>query len=142
MGDWLTIEQVAEILDCSKDTVRRRIKSGEIDAEKRIGNFGLQWMIDSDKFNKVMQVVDVVPVTRSISIAELEGAMQRTIANAVSSAVKAEIQPLKEHMQILNEKLDRQEQMLNNHYRMVDERLRLLSEPKQQPKSFWQRLFD
>lgn len=140
MGDWLTIEQVAEILDCSKDTVRRRIKTGEIDAEKRIGNFGLQWMVDADKFNKVMQVVDVVPVTRSVSVAELEGAMQKAISNAVASALQAELQPLKDHVQILNDKLDKQDEALKNHYQLVDERLRALHD-KQQPKSWWQRLF-
>ena len=141
MGDWLTIEQVAEILDCSKDTVRRRIKTGEIDAEKRIGNFGLQWMVDADKFNKVMQVVDVVPVTRSVSVAELEGAMQKAISNAVASALQAELQPLKDHVQILNDKLDKQDEALKNHYQLVDERLRALQD-KQKPKSWWQRLFN
>lgn len=131
----------AELLDCSKDTVRRRIKTGEIEAEKRIGNFGLQWMVDADKFNKVMQITDVVPVTRAVSISELEGAMQRSIANAVSSAVKAEITPLKEHIELLNEKLDKQEEMLKIHYRLVDEKLRSLAEPKEQPKSFWGKFF-
>lgn len=138
--NWITIEQCAELLDCSKDTIRRRIKSGEIDAEKRVGNFGLQWMIDADKINKAMQDIAVVPVTRAVSIAELEQAMQKTIASAVTSAVQAEITPLKEHIQVLNEKLDKQDELLKNHYRLVDERLRALSDEK--PKSFWKRLFE
>jgi len=139
MGEWLTIDQVADLLECSKDTVRRRIKSGEIDAEKRIGNYGLQWMVDADKFNKVMQVVDAVPVTRSVSVAELEQAMQKAIANAVSSAVNTEIKPLQENIDLLNDKLDKQEEMLKNHYRLVDERLRSLSAVKENNETFWER---
>lgn len=139
MADWLTIEQVAVLLDCSKDTIRRRIKSGEIEAEKRIGDYGLQWMIDSEKFHKAMQKIDVVPVTRSVTVAELEQTMQRTIASAVTNAVQAEIAPLKEQVQTLNDKLDRQEDALKNHYKLVDERLRTLSEVKD--KSWWQKLF-
>lgn len=142
MDEWLTIEQCAELLKVSKDTIRRRIKTGEIDAEKKIGDYGLQWMIDKAAINRAMQNIEVVPITRSVSVAELEQAMQRTIASAVSNAVKAEIEPLKAEVQALNEKLDRQDEALKNHYQLVDERLRALHEVKQQSKSFWQKLFE
>lgn len=142
MDEWLTIEQVAELLEVSKDTIRRRIKTGEIDAEKRIGAYGLQWMIDSEKINRAMQNIDVIPITRAVSVAELEQAMQRTIASAVSSAIQTELQPLKEHIELLNDKLDKQDQSLKQHYQLVDERLRSLHEVKQQTKSWWKRLFE
>lgn len=143
MDEWLTIEQCAELLKVSKDTIRRRIKTGEIDAEKKIGDYGLQWMIDADKINKSMQSIEVVPITRSVSVAELEQAMARTIAsavsNAVSNAVKAEVEPLRAEVQALNDKLDKQDEALKNHYQLVDERLRALHDVKQNERSWWQR---
>jgi len=143
MAEWLTIEQCADLLKVSKDTIRRRIKSKEIEAEKQIGDYGLQWMIPAETINKAMQDIEVIPVTRSVSVAELEQAMARTIASAVTSAVQAELQPLKEQVQVLNEKLDKQDVMLNEHYKMVDERLRLLNIKNDiKPKSWWGKLFD
>jgi excisionase family DNA binding protein len=143
MENWITIDECAKLLDCSKDTVRRRIKTGEIDAEKRIGNFGLQWMINSEKINKAMQDIAVVPITRAVSVAELEQAMQKVIANAVTNAVQSEITTLREHMQMLNDKLDKQDELLKNHYKLVDERLKSSIDEKN--KSFWKKvktLFD
>lgn len=141
MENWLTIEQVAEILEVSKDTVRRRIKSGEIEAEKRVGNFGLQWMVNADKFNKAMQSVEVVPVTRAVSVAELEQSMQRVIASAVTQAVKAETIAIREEMVEIKEELATTRNSLEGHYKIVDERLRQIIDEKKSSQGFWRRLF-
>jgi len=79
-------------------------------------------------------------ITNTANMAELEQAMRRTISSAVASSIQAEIQPLKYHMQMLNEKLDKQNEALNNHYNLVDERLRALREVRRE--SWWQRLFE
>ena len=47
--------------------------------------------------------------------------MQRTIASAVSSVIKAEIALLKKHIDLLNDKLDKQDEFLKNHYKLVDQ---------------------
>jgi len=41
----------------------------------------------------------------------------------------------------LEERLDKHDEALKNHYRLVDERLRSLSEVKEKPKSFLRRVF-
>lgn len=127
MDKWLTIEQTADMLGLSKDTIRRRIRSKEIVAEKQVGNYGLQWMVDADKLNKAMQAVDVAQVSRAVSVAELETA----VTSAIAKVVRDEIQPLKEQ-------LEKQQEMLDNHYRLIDERLREVS----RPKSLWQRILE
>lgn len=133
MENWLNIGQVAEILEVSKDTVRRRIKSGEIEAEKRLGKNGEQWMIDGDKLQKAMQEIEVVPVSRAVSVAELEQAMRKAIAAAVSEAVNAEVAPLHEQMEKMAETIARQEEMLKAALES--------KQPTEQPKSLFRKIF-
>ncbi len=49
MQDYYTIKEFAEILKVSKDTIRRRIKAGEIAAEKKIGFYGEEYHIPGDQ---------------------------------------------------------------------------------------------
>ena len=51
-SNMMTIDQVAKLLDVSKDTVRRRIKIGELIAEKHDGPYGLQWMLPEEQFDR------------------------------------------------------------------------------------------
>ena len=50
-NDWqfglLTIEEAADLLKCSRQTVRDRIKSGEIAGDK----YGRQWRIKAEDLN-------------------------------------------------------------------------------------------
>lgn len=56
----------------------------------------------------------------------------------VIEAVKAETVKFEQTMQELNQKLDKQKLMLQNHYRLIDERLRQTTEQK---TSLWKKLF-
>lgn len=118
--DLLTIEQAAKLINVSKDTIRRRIKTGELEAEKHPGPYGDQWLLPSFQFEQAAMIKDVVPMTRQVSVAELQQAMQRVIADAVTQAVRAETAELKEKVAILEEKLDATSHSLDDHYALVD----------------------
>lgn len=44
----LTVKQAAALLGCHAQTVRKRIREGELVAEKTQGAHGLEWRIDAD----------------------------------------------------------------------------------------------
>ena len=50
--DFLTITEAAKALDVSKDTIRRRIKAGEIKAEKRPSPYGEQYYLSPFRVNR------------------------------------------------------------------------------------------
>lgn len=165
----LSIEQAAQILGVSKDTVRRRIKSGEYQAEKKIGPYGEEWRLPENQFNQAVEIKEVVPMTRQVTVAELEQAMQRLMQNAANKAViqamndqttrikvelyktkeelkeelreaKEELKETKETVHSLTEQIEAQNRSLNNHYKLVDERLREISE-RNRKKSLWSKIF-
>ena len=165
----LSIEQAAQLLGVSKDTVRRRIKSGEYQAEKKIGPYGEEWRLPEAQFKQAVEVKDVVPIARQVTVAELEQAMQRLMQNAANKAViqamsdqtnkikvelyktkeelkeelreaREELKETKETVSSLSEQIEAQNKALNGHYKLVDERLREISE-RNKKKSFWAKLF-
>lgn len=158
----LSIEQAAQILGVSKDTVRRRIKSGEYQAEKKVGVYGEEWKLPAFQFDKAIEIKEVVPMTRQVTVVELEQAMQRLMQNAANKAMsqamqeqtkkikdelqetktelKEELREAKETIDILTERLDSQGIALNNHFRLVDERLRAIAE-KNKKRTIWARIF-
>ena len=127
----LNIEQTAQLLNVSKDTVRRRIKAGEIQAEKMQSPYGEQWFVPEDQFSQAHMIEEVVPMTRNVSVGDLQLAMQRAIADAVTTQT-----------QELSDRLGQMEARLDGHYKLVDERLRTLMEQGQKKQTFWKRLFE
>lgn len=165
----LSIEQAAQLLGVSKDTVRRRIKSGEYQAEKKMGPYGEEWRLAEGQFNQAVESKEIVPMARQVTVAELEQAMQRLMQNAANKAVmqamheqttqikvelyktkeelkeelreaKEELIETKETVNSLAEQIEAQNRSLNNHYRLVDERLREISE-RNKKKTLWSRFF-
>jgi excisionase family DNA binding protein len=146
----MSIEQVAQLLNVSKDTVRRRIKKGELVAEKHIGAYGEQWFLPENQFDTARMIQDVVPVTRSVSVSELQAVMQKALAETVTQAVQQETATIREEtgklmeeIKSLKEQLATVQSNTTEHYRLVDERLRQLMETKKEPpkQSLWSRLF-
>jgi len=76
----LTIEQVAQLMNCSKDTVRRKIKKGEITAVKRTdGPYGDQYFINENDLNIAMEIHEVIPVERNLSVQDFAKALDRIL---------------------------------------------------------------
>jgi len=81
--DFLTITEAAKALDVSKDTIRRRIKAGEIKAEKRPSPYGEQYYLSPLELTGAFRNVDVVKIEQTMTPEELKNiftqAMQETI---------------------------------------------------------------
>lgn len=166
----LNIDQAAQLLGVSKDTVRRRIKSGEYQAEKVTGTYGIEWRLPEEQFQQAAVIKEavpmdgevVVPMGRQVTVAELEQAMQQLMQNAANKAMRQamqeqtnkikeelqetkvelreELREAKETIDMLTERIDSQNLALNNHFKLVDDRLRTIAE-RNKKKSFWAKLF-
>lgn len=135
----MTIDQVSQLLNVSRDTVRRRIKAGELQAEKHNGPYGEQWMLPEAQFDQARMIQDVVPVTRSVTVAELHGVMQKVMAETVAQAVQAETKALTDQIEELKRQLSAGQSTQENQYRAIGDRLDQIAESNKKP--FWQRLF-
>ena len=137
-SNMMTIDQVAKLLDVSKDTVRRRIKIGELIAEKHDGPYGLQWMLPEEQFDQARMIHEVVPVTRSVNVAELQALMSQSVSAVVSKTIQDETQGLRSQIESLKEQLAVQQETTAAHQQRIEE---LLKEQQQSKGSLWSRLF-
>ena len=79
-----SIKQAAEILDCSTSTVRRRIKSSKLKAEKKKTSYGQQYFISKKELDKAItekNIVDIQEVSRPISQEELKNTLVEAMEN-------------------------------------------------------------
>lgn len=127
MDGHYSVKQTAQVLKVSTKTVRNRIASGELIAiwEER-GKGMSQWWIPIESINVATTTIDVIPVTRQLTPMELKEAFR--------SAIKEEIEPLKDEITQLRAELE-------NHFRRTDERLRETIKPEPETKTFWSRFF-
>lgn len=137
-ANMMTIDQVAKLLDVSKDTVRRRIKIGELIAEKHDGPYGLQWMLPEEQFDQARMIHEVVPVTRSVNVAELQALMSQSVSAVVSKTIQEETQGLRSQIESLKEQLAAQQETTAAHQQRIEE---LLKEQQQSKGSLLSRLF-
>lgn len=77
--NYMSIEQAAALLEVSPTTVRRRIRKGELKAEKQLGPYGEQYYIPNEEVNTAQMITDVVPVVRQLDVRELAEAISLVI---------------------------------------------------------------
>jgi excisionase family DNA binding protein len=94
-----TIRETAELLGVSEATVRRRIKAGELSAEKRPGPFGDQWFIAEKALEEAAATLTAAVVYEDKPITQ--AAVREAVLEALESRDKA-----------LQERLDRIEETL------------------------------
>ena len=103
--EYLTLKEVAAALGVSADTVRRRIKSGQLKAEKVEGVHGLQWMIKADDLTASAEIVEVIPVKTELNPAALV-ALIREAVKEEQKEQREEVQRLRDEISRLNELLE------------------------------------
>lgn len=154
---YLTVDEAAKRLGISRDTVRRRIKRGELRAEKRKGPYGECWMIPESEIKTAQVITDVIPVTRQVSMPDLVTAITAKVTEALTkelagtraaiedltekeSRTRAEIEALREELAATREAQERIEKSIEERDRRLTEALRSLTERKKR-RPWWRRLF-
>lgn len=127
--DQYTIKQAADILDVSKATIRRRIKSGKIAAELKEGPYGEQYFINADEIdqavieNEVANIKEInKPITKDQFINELTEALDKRNKALVDEAVNKVAERIqgqeKANMEDLKDKYDKQHKI---NKKLIDE---------------------
>ena len=130
----LTINQAAALLNVHIDTVRSRIKRGEIFAKKVPTPYGDAWEIPAAQFNAPMTTLDVVQVTKQVTVADLQGVL--------NEAAKEQTNQLREEIQMLQQQVNSQEQLLREQNEMLKAMAEERSQQQQMSKgSLLSRLF-
>ena len=111
MGEYLTIKEAAAALDVSADTIRRRIKSGEIKAQKLPGPYGKQWQIKEDHLTLSAEIIDVVPVRHDMNARELALLIREAVDQGQRQQAE-EMERLRAEISRLNEQLEGLTKML------------------------------
>lgn len=91
-----TIKEAAQRLGISESTVRRRVKSGELSAEKKEGPYGDQWFIPKEEINTAQTVTDVVEVDQPMSKEEVKNLISEAISETVDQALKEKFSSLED----------------------------------------------
>lgn len=93
--EYLTIEQVAKVINRSEQTVRRMIKNGKLKAELRDSPYGKQYMIPSSEVNASHAIVDVVNISRAVSLPEIINAVTAKLIEE-NASIRKELEEIKE----------------------------------------------
>lgn len=94
-----TISQVAELLKISKQTVRRRIESGEYPAHKVKDKAGVEvWMIPARVIDEAVMTKEVLTLNRPIPVSELKSALIEAFEIALENKIISLKESLREEI--------------------------------------------
>ena len=65
-GRTLSVKQAAQTLQVSEKTVRRWIRDKRLEATQKPGPYGMTWHIPASAIHTVHQVIEVLPLERSV----------------------------------------------------------------------------
>lgn len=109
-----TIKEVASILDISESTVRRKIKNGEIAAEKKEGPYGPTFFIPGKQIDsKVAQdIVEVVKTNKAIDTQRLQEVILKALEDRDDRLIENIENRAKEREERLIEALEKQTEQI------------------------------
>lgn len=131
--DYYTIEEVAGVLGVSTDTIRRRIRSGQLQAVKReasdIPGHGLRWYIPKKALG-MQEVTDVIQVPHALSLNDFDMVITARLESILNERDEQLIQLLRQEVGAEVERaLEDQLRTTNRRLEGLDRTLRALPAP-------------
>lgn len=102
--EFITVAEAAEVLEVSRNTIRRRIRTGEIKAELRPSTYGKQYYINPMELTGAVRNVNVVKIERITTPEELTRLFKLAVQDALIPLQKE----LKETKTMLESKIKEQ----------------------------------
>lgn len=130
---YLSIKESARALGVSPDTIRRRIKTGDLRAEMMEGSYGKQYMIKESDLAEAQEVTEVIPVKRELAPHEIEQAIAKAMGSYMLG-VQNELNALREQVAQLERQQDSRDKRLM-------EQIRQTMEQKEEQKKPWWKLW-
>lgn len=119
-----TIQETAEILEISKSTVRRRIKSGKLKAELKPGPYGKQYYIPENELDQAVtdkEVMDIKEVSQPIDKEKFLSELTDAIGDDLSGEIEKVEDNLKETIKQENKGLKKDIQRLTRQLKKLKE---------------------
>ena len=131
--DYYTIEEVAGVLGVSTDTIRRRIRSGQLQAVKReasdIPGHGLRWYIPKRSLG-MQEVTDVIQVPHALSLDDFDAVITQRLETILNERDEQLVQLLRQEVGAEVERaLEDQLRTTNRRLEGLDRSLRALPAP-------------
>jgi len=131
--DYYTIEEVAGVLGVSTDTIRRRIRSGQLQAVKReasdIPGHGLRWYIPKRSLG-MQEVTDVIQVPHALSLDDFDAVITQRLETILNKRDEQLVQLLRQEVGAEVERaLEDQLRTTNRRLEGLDRSLRALPAP-------------
>jgi excisionase family DNA binding protein len=125
-----TIKQAAEILEVSTSTVRRRIKSKELKAEKKESPYGKQYFIPASELDRA--VMD----NESVNISQVNKPVDKEeFINALTEATEGKYKALFEGIaDSITNKIDQQNKEIRQYKDQLEQQNDLIREMKEELK--------
>jgi len=138
----LSIQEAANALGVSRDTVRRRIKKGEIPAEKISGPYGNMYYIREKDLAYAQHITDVVAVNRELSAEQVRELMEEAVAKQVEARLVSAIQPLVDELRRLHQQGVHDEESVQQRLDALIEEIAELKGVVESKTPWWKRLFN
>lgn len=138
------LKEAAEMLGVTPRTVRRYIKQGKIQGEKKQTQYGPKWFIPASEIDTQEAVMEVVPLRRPVSKEEFQEALGEVLEvklNQQKQALREEInEEVTQTIAQFQERINDLEKQLEARDRELMEAIREKQQEEDDPPSFWQRL--
>ena len=131
--DFYTIEQLADVLKVSTDTIRRRIRAKKLYAVKRtdenIPGHQERWYIPKEALG-VQEVTEVIQIPRTLSVSDFEEAMTARLNAVLNERDQQIVELVKNELNTTIERiLDDQLRSTNRRIEGLDRSIRALPAP-------------
>jgi excisionase family DNA binding protein len=132
MAKEYTIKEVAEMKEVSPSTIRRRIKNGDLKAEKRKSRYGNTYFIPAEELDKAVMEQEVVEFKNKVEINKNE--LMNELIQALDSQNK---ELMEKSMDNIDEKLERQNEQIKEQNKAINKLTEKVEELKEEKnKSF------
>ena len=130
--EFYTIEEVADVLGVSTDTIRRRIRSGQLQAVKRpadIPGHGQRWYIPKRALG-MQEVTDVIQVPHALTLNDFEMMITARLEAILNERDERTVEVIRTEVSAtLEQALDEQLRSTNRRIEGLDRAIRALPAP-------------
>ena len=131
-AEFYTIEEVADVLSVSTDTIRRRIRSGQLQAVKRpadIPGHGQRWYIPKRALG-MQEVTDVIQVPHALTLNDFDMMITARLEAILNERDERTVEVIRAELRAtLEQALDEQLRTTNRRIEGLDRSIRALPAP-------------
>jgi excisionase family DNA binding protein len=131
-AEFYTIEEVADVLGVSTDTIRRRIRSGQLQAVKRpadIPGHGQRWYIPKRALG-MQEVTEVIQVPHALTLNDFDMMITTRLETILNERDERTVQVIRSELgATLEQALDEQLRSTNRRIEGLDRTIRALPAP-------------